>query len=210
MKSLLTFEAEPFEAYAESGNAGQLSERGWRLESGWELETGVSYFNWDGVPEQVRELLARCKEPVAVAAAIQAGDPSLDHLSDLVFFSRHPERFVTPPDRDGRFISRTEPPTVYSALSQEWLEIRDKVVRPLLEEARRRPVVTIPISPVTTMADYIDLVACAERTLVLARIRFGSCRSYANCTMVPRSGPPRADGLASGATLSAAVKTSTP
>jgi hypothetical protein len=165
MKSLLTFEAEPFEAYAESGNAGQLSERGWRLESGWELETGVSYFNWDGVPEQVRELLARCKEPVAVAAAIQAGDPSLDHLSDLVFFSRHPERFVTPPDRDGRFISRTEPPTVYSALSQEWLEIRDKVVRPLLEEARRRPVVSVPISPVTTMADYIDLVACAEGRL---------------------------------------------
>ena len=163
MKSLLTFEAEPFEAYAESSNAGQLSERGWRLESGWELETGVSYFNWDGVPEQVRELLARCKEPVAVAAAIQAGDRSLEHLSDLVFFSRHPERFVTPPDRDGRFISSAEPSAVYSAISKEWLEIRDKVVRPLLEDARLRPVVTVPTSPVTTMADYIDLVACAER-----------------------------------------------
>ena len=103
MKSLLTFEAEPFEAYAESSNAGQLSETGWRLESGWEFETGVSYFNWDGFP------LARCKEPVAVAAAIQAGDRSLEHLSDLRSFSRHPERFVTPPDRDGRFISSAEP-----------------------------------------------------------------------------------------------------
>jgi hypothetical protein len=65
-----------------------------------------------------------------VAAAIQAGDRSLEHLSDLVFFSRHPERFVTPPDRDGRFISNAEPPAVYAALSKEWLEIRDKSVRP--------------------------------------------------------------------------------
>ena len=172
MESLFTFEAEPFEAYVESGDRREPSKYRWRSESGWELETGAtSYFNWDGVPEQVRELLARCKEPVAVAAAIQAGDRNLNHLSDLVFFGRHFERFITPPDRDkgereyrdGRFISNAEPPEVYSALSKEWLEIRDKLVQPLLDDAKRRPVVTIPTSPVTTMAEYIDLVGCLER-----------------------------------------------
>jgi hypothetical protein len=183
MKSLLAFEAEPFDAYTGPGSSRELpeelgGEEPWAAGAGFvprtatwlESETssslpatGVSYFNWDGVPEQVRELLARCKEPVAVAAAIQAGDRSLDHLSDLVFFGRHFERFVTPPDRDGRFISSAEPTEVYSALSKEWVEIRDKLVRPLLEDAKRRPAVTAPTTPVTTMAESIDLVACLER-----------------------------------------------
>jgi hypothetical protein len=44
----------------------------------------------------------------------------------MVFFERHPER-------NGRLISRNEPN--FSALSTEWLTIRDQIVRPLLSSS---------------------------------------------------------------------------
>ena len=58
-----------------------------------------------------------------VRSAVRSGTTDEDSLTDLVFFQRHPER-------NGRAISRSEPD--FQRLSQEWLSIRDTLVRPIL------------------------------------------------------------------------------
>ncbi|WP_129337242.1 hypothetical protein [Cellulomonas endophytica] len=59
----------------------------------------------------------------ALRAAVQGGQRDETVLTDLVLFRRHPER-------GGRPLSVTEPD--FARLSQEWLQIRDVLVRPLL------------------------------------------------------------------------------
>ncbi len=68
------------------------------------------------------------QERAAVQAAIAAGNRNENRLSDLIFFRRHPER-------NGRLIQRSEPN--FRALSQEWLRIRDQLVRPELRGGYR-------------------------------------------------------------------------
>lgn len=69
-------------------------------------------------------------EAAMVRAAIRSGERNENALADLVFFRRHPER-------RGRLISRDEPG--FAALSQEWLRIRDTLVRPELQGRPARP-----------------------------------------------------------------------
>jgi hypothetical protein len=63
------------------------------------------------------------RETPMVRSALRSGITNENQLADLVFFRRHPER-------NGRAISRSEPN--YRQLSQEWLQIRDALIRPLL------------------------------------------------------------------------------
>jgi hypothetical protein len=69
-------------------------------------------------------------EDATVRAAIRGGVTSENALTDLVFFRRYP-------GRAGRPISRGEPG--YAQLSQEWLRIRDTLVRPILRGAPSAP-----------------------------------------------------------------------
>lgn len=69
-------------------------------------------------------------------SAIRTGMTNENQLADLIFFRRHPER-------NGRLISRTEPN--FQQLSQEWLHIRDTLVRPVLRGAT--PVPWAPSTP---------------------------------------------------------------
>ena len=68
-----------------------------------------------------RELLATGNEALAVSMAYQGGEHSVDRLSNLVFFGRHPEL-------GGRRIRPDE-----DRLSREWLSIRDGLVRPAVD-----------------------------------------------------------------------------
>jgi hypothetical protein len=65
------------------------------------------------------------KAQFMVRKAILAGNRDENQLTNLVFFARHPER-------QGRKISKTEPN--FLLLSQEWKEIRDRLVRPALTQ----------------------------------------------------------------------------
>lgn len=100
---------------------------GWELEEEWESE---ATFTFDGVPADVKNLLRARREREAVVLAIRHGDRNENHLSDLVFFNRHPER-------GGKFISRSEPS--YTKVSREWISIRDAIVRPALRSSRPAP-----------------------------------------------------------------------
>jgi hypothetical protein len=73
--------------------------------------------------DRFRELVAKGQDASAVAAARENGIRDVNELTNLVFFSRHPEM-------QGRKIGTEE-----SDLAGEWRHIRDTIVRPS-EEAR--------------------------------------------------------------------------
>ena len=68
-------------------------------------------------------------------AAIAAGQRDENQLSNLLFYKRHPELNNQP-------LSSSQPN--FSALSKEWLLIRDGMVRPALRAATSQPVNTAP------------------------------------------------------------------
>jgi hypothetical protein len=80
-------------------------------------------------------------ESLIVRSAIRSGTTNENQLTDLVFFRRHPER-------NGRAISSSEPN--YRQLSQEWLSIRDTIVRPILRGTPAPP--AAPSAPSTPPA----------------------------------------------------------
>ena len=88
MTQEFTFEIEPFE-FTET-LSGRFDETEW--------ETGAR-FGFGGVPADVMALLRAGKWSEAVRRAIQQGDREEGHLSDLVFFQRHPERAIYPTGR---------------------------------------------------------------------------------------------------------------
>lgn len=63
-------------------------------------------------------------DTAALQSAIRGGQRNANLLANLVFYRRHPERNQRP-------LSTTEPD--FARLSQEWLLIRDTLVRPLLK-----------------------------------------------------------------------------
>jgi hypothetical protein len=68
--------------------------------------------------EQFLDAMRAGEEILAVTLAYQGGEQDENEITDLVFFGRHPEM-------DGRRIQPHE-----TELIQEWLTIRDEVVRP--------------------------------------------------------------------------------
>ncbi|HEX6289290.1 MAG TPA: peptidoglycan-binding protein [Herpetosiphonaceae bacterium] len=79
-----------------------------------------------GVPLTVLKTLSRGLEPLAIRMAVLWGQRDENKLASLVFFARHPER-------GGRKLERGEPN--FDRLSKEWLDIRDRLVRPVLASA---------------------------------------------------------------------------
>jgi hypothetical protein len=90
-------------------------------------------------------------EQVAVRLAVRQGQRDANVLSNIVFFHRHPERA-------GRKLLPGE--RGFSALTREWLAIRDSLVRPALQalastqtgtDLRRGPA-TVPAGPLGTLS----------------------------------------------------------
>ncbi|RZL87349.1 MAG: hypothetical protein EOP82_26505 [Variovorax sp.] len=77
-------------------------------------------FTFNGFPQPVLDALRAKDERAAIQRAVAAGFRDENTLTDLVFFSRHPERQGAP-------LSRGEPDA--SRLVAEWLDIRDRLVR---------------------------------------------------------------------------------
>jgi hypothetical protein len=96
-------------------------------EAEWE---GEAPFTYDKVPRVVEYLLSVGEVERALDEIIRRGETNENYLSDLVFFKRHPER-------NGRYISQEDKD--YKALSQEWLQIRDTLVRQALARAGQAP-----------------------------------------------------------------------
>jgi hypothetical protein len=70
---------------------------------------------------RLSEMLGAGDEQRAVTVAIGEGVRDLNQLTNLVFFARHPEM-------NGRRIAAHE-----TELAQEWIDIRDGIVRPVVE-----------------------------------------------------------------------------
>ncbi len=110
------------------------------LRTSSELDSGLDAVDWDnefslsGVPDEVARLLKKGSEQAAVEAAVKSGDQDENGLTDLVFFSRHPER-------NGRSLSQSEPD--FSQLSSEWLQIRNQLVRPSLLASTAEDIVRV-------------------------------------------------------------------
>ena len=75
--------------------------------------------------DRFRELLAAGNEALAVRLASQRHAQNVDQLTDLVFFGRHPEL-------GGQRLRPGQ-----SQLANEWISIRDTVVRPTVDSAAR-------------------------------------------------------------------------
>jgi len=104
--SITTFPPEPFE----------------RMETAERLTTTAAALG-DGIADvlgSARKILGAVVGGAEVAAAVAAGDRNEDHLTDIVFYARHP-------DRRGRPIGRGD-----TQLAREWTAIRDSTVRPVL------------------------------------------------------------------------------
>jgi hypothetical protein len=104
----------------------------------------------------IRSALRSGNEPLAVRFAISAGVRDENKLTDLVFYTRYPQRL-------GKKLMRGDP------LIPKWLEIRDRVVRPVL----RAPVApSTPSAPATSAPKPAPSVKVADRevaaTLIMA------------------------------------------
>lgn len=82
---------------------------------------GLSAFS--DFPESVLKALRSGLESTAIRLAAAFGLRDENRLSSLVFYTRHPER-------GGRPLQKGEPG--FQELSREWLDIRDRLVRPIL------------------------------------------------------------------------------
>lgn len=92
-----------------------------------EFETSTAY-PLTRFPPSVTAFLRRGQEREAILSAIAVGYRNENQLSDMVFFHRHP-------GRNGRLLQKGEPD--FYKLSQEWLRIRDQLVRPELRGGHR-------------------------------------------------------------------------
>ena len=85
---------------------------------------------FSGFPDSVFQALRSGAEGAAIRLAALFGVRDENRLANLVFHARHPER-------GGRSIQKSEPG--FQALSREWLDIRDRLVRPVLSGAAVKP-----------------------------------------------------------------------
>jgi GH25 family lysozyme M1 (1,4-beta-N-acetylmuramidase) len=80
-----------------------------------------------GYPTQIREALRSGRWDTAVSLAMGTGVTDVNQLTDTLFYLLHPEmraKRIEPSQRD---------------LGREWIEIRDRRVRPVLESRGRSP-----------------------------------------------------------------------
>jgi hypothetical protein len=79
--------------------------------------------------QRIQSALAGGQWYAALGLAVLSGNRDANGLTSLLFFARHPEL-------KGRKLAATDP--LFKQLSREWLDIRDRLVRPFLE---KRPAV---------------------------------------------------------------------
>jgi D-alanyl-D-alanine carboxypeptidase len=130
MKESFNFEAEPFGAYSEYEEGQELF---------GEFEDGTAEegeFGFLDVSESVVKAARGGSEVAALKLAIASGLRDENKLINLIFFARHPER-------QGRALTRGEPG--FERLGREWMEIRDRLVRPAL--AKPAPAGSTPARP---------------------------------------------------------------
>lgn len=105
----------------------EYDDRYYELNSEFQDEVGAidqeleSFFG--SIFDKLQGAFNRGKELLVVRQAILAGNRDENQLTNVIFFARHPER-------QGRRIEKTEPN--YQQLRQEWLDIRDRLIRPAL------------------------------------------------------------------------------
>ena len=104
-------------------------------------------------------------DSVIVRSAIRSGTTDENRLADLIFFRRHPEW-------NGRPISRSEPNS--QQLGREWLDIRDRLVRPARQAPRLFPTPAPgPIPSPTGLLPVVGIVktsaAFREKVIRIAR-----------------------------------------
>jgi Penicillin-insensitive murein endopeptidase len=84
--------------------------------------------------QRIQNALAGGQWYLGLGLALAAGVRDENNLTSMIFFARHPKR-------RGRKIEKSEPD--FEQLSREWLDIRQRIVRPFLTK-------TAPVAPVTT------------------------------------------------------------
>src|ERR687892_95303 len=84
--------------------------------------------------QRIQSALAGGQWYLALTLAVLSGDRDVNRLTSMIFFARHPKR-------GGRKLEPTEPN--FQQLRREWLDIRDRLVRPFLEKQK----VSQPIIP---------------------------------------------------------------
>jgi hypothetical protein len=89
----------------------------------WETE---EEFGFLGFPTPVLDALRSGPAGLAIRLAVGLGFRDENKLTSLVFYARHPERAGRPLEKDE---------SGFKVLSQEWLNIRDRLVRPVLKGA---------------------------------------------------------------------------
>ncbi len=90
----------------------------------------------------IRSALRAGNEALAVRLASLIGVRDENKLTDLIFYTRHPER-------QGRRLERSE-----QQLIREWLDVRDRVVRPAF---RADPSTGTPVPPTTSTPPVIQV-----------------------------------------------------
>jgi hypothetical protein len=99
--------------------------------------------------QQIQSALASGQWYLGLGLAALAGIRDENKLASMIFFARHPER-------SGRNIEKSE--RDFKQLSREWLDIRDRIVRPFLAKtARAKPSGTKPTIPVVGSKPYPEV-----------------------------------------------------
>lgn len=119
------------QAHGRSGSTSGTSTGGGAPASpttGGGTSSGGSFWTRLGaLGQQVVDALRSGSWTVALRLAIAGGQRDENQLTNMLFFARHPER-------NGRALDRNDPN--FQQLSQEWLQIRDQLVRPALTAPR--------------------------------------------------------------------------
>jgi hypothetical protein len=134
MKNDLSFEAEPFEAYAQTAyeephDSFNLTHEWDEFAEGLSEPEGEEEFRVNSLPPNVQGAfkMGPMAWPLAVRRAIDAGMVSLSDLTDMVFFMHHPERIY---GGKGAALKPGEPQ--FEKLRKEWLAWRT-LIEPMLK-----------------------------------------------------------------------------
>ena len=103
---------------------------------------GFSEPLFEGLFQRIKELVMLGKETIALRLAISQGLKDENELSNLIFFARHEKR-------RGKPIERHE-----KTLAREWLNIRDRLVRPALSGPMVKIVPAPPVQPSIPAASW--------------------------------------------------------
>ncbi|MGH9194198.1 MAG: penicillin-insensitive murein endopeptidase [Acidimicrobiia bacterium] len=99
--------------------------------------------------QQIQNALASGQWYLALSLAVLSGDRDPNRLTNLIFFARHPHL-------KGRKLASTEPN--FKQLSQEWLDIRDRIARPFLNKPTpAKPSSAKPTKPIVGSKPYPEV-----------------------------------------------------